>query len=838
MVIMQDSIVAAFFGKPTRPAGLGFGFKFRGTGRKLFAEALLSFLLVFPNLLIAQAKTTFKLEGLDQEVEILRDRWGVSHIYAKTLEDLFFAQGFNAARDRLWQLDVWRRQGEGKLAEAFGRRFLDQDKAARLFLYRGDMEEEFRSYHPEGKRILTAFAEGINAYVDLTRSQPDLLPLEFKLTKSTPGYWRPESSLIRIFGLTRNVTREVTLAQLVNLMGAESVERLLVFEPPTRLKVPEFLDLKLIDDRVLASYHLARAGVTFRPEDISDSAIPSSDRPILAQQLSQPSQDADAVHWKSYASNNWVLSGRLTSSRSPILANDPHRAHLIPSLRYMVHLVGPGWNVIGAGEPAIPGVSLGHNEKISNGLTIFSFPDEEDLYVYDTNPVNSSQYLYMGKWEDMKVIEEVFSVRGGDTARALLKFTRHGPVLYEDAENRKAYALRATWLEHEGTAAYLGSLRINQAQNWQGFLDAMSRHYNPSLNMVYADTAGNIGWFGGSLAPKRPNWNGLLPVPGDGKYEWSGYLEPGMLPSVYNPKEGFFATANQFNLPEDYPYAHVSGHEWSDPFRYDRVWEVLRSGRRFTIGDTMQLQLDELSLPARGLVPLLRALSSPSPEVDSALKLLRGWDYVLSRESTAAAIYELWVQRLHENVFNLYLPAGARPIFGTGSRRVLLRLLYSPDGAFGADPLSGRDALLLKSLEEAATALREKLGPDMGRWKWGDLHHAAYESMLSAAADAPTRRLLDTVSVQRGGDGYTVNNTGFRTSDYRQTGGASYRQVIDLGDFDNSVAINTPGQSGNPGSPHYKDLFSLWAEGKYFPLFFSRDRIEGVTEEVLTLQPK
>lgn len=504
----------------------------------------------------------------------------------------------------------------------------------------------------------------------------------------------------------------------------------------------------------------------------------------------------------------------------------------------MVHLVGPGWNVIGAGEPAIPGVSLGHNEKISNGLTIFSFPDEEDLYVYDTNPVNSSQYLYMGKWEDMKVIEEVFSVRGGDTARALLKFTRHGPVLYEDAENRKAYALRATWLEHEGTAAYLGSLRINQAQNWQGFLDAMSRHYNPSLNMVYADTAGNIGWFGGSLAPKRPNWNGLLPVPGDGKYEWSGYLEPGMLPSVYNPKEGFFATANQFNLPEDYPYAHVSGHEWSDPFRYDRVWEVLRSGRRFTIGDTMQLQLDELSLPARGLVPLLRALSSPSPEVDSALKLLRGWDYVLSRESAAAAIYELWVQRLHENVFNLYLPAGARSIFGTGSRRVLLRLLYSPDGAFGADPLSGRDALLLKSLEEATTALREKLGPDMGRWKWGDLHHAAYESMLSAAADAPTRRLLDTVSVQRGGDGYTVNNTGFRTSDYRQTGGASYRQVIDLGDLDNSVAINTPGQSGDPGSPHYKDLFPLWAEGKYFPLFFSRDRIEGVTEEVLTLQPK
>jgi penicillin amidase len=458
-------------------------------------------------------------------------------------------------------LDIWRRQGEGKLAEAFGKRFLERDIAARLFLYRGDMEKEFKSYHPEGKRILTAFAKGINAYVDLTRSQPDLLPIEFKLTRSAPGDWKPESSLIRIFGLTRNVTREVALAQLVNLMGEAAVERLHVFEPPTRLDVPNGLVLKLIDDRILASYNLARAAVTFRPEDISESAIPSSDRLVVARQLSHPSRDGDRIFSGSYASNNWVISGKLTSSRSPLLASDPHRAHSIPSLRYMVHLVGPGWNVIGAGEPAIPGVSLGHNEKIANGLTIFAYADEEDLYVYDTNPVSPSQYLYMGKWEDMKVVEEVFDVKGGDPARARLKFTRHGPVIYEDLENRKAYALRAAYLEHEGTAVYLGSLRINQARNWQEFLDAMRYHYTPSLNMVYADTGGNIGWIGGSLAPMRPNWKGLLPVTGDGKYEWRGYLDTGKLPAVCNPQEGFFATANQFNLPENYPYVDVSGRE-------------------------------------------------------------------------------------------------------------------------------------------------------------------------------------------------------------------------------------------------------------------------------------
>ncbi len=808
------------------------------TKQVLFAASFLSSVLVFSSPLFAQAKTTYKINGLGQDVEILRDRWGVSHIYARTVEDLFFAQGFNAARDRLWQLDVWRRQGEGKLAEAFGRRFLEKDIAARLFLYRGDLEKEFRSYHPDGKKILTAFARGINAYIDLTRAQPDLLPLEFRLTKSKPGYWKPESSLIRLFGLTRNVTREVALAQLVNLIGKEGAERLHVFEPPTRIEVPEGLDLKLIDDRVLERYNLARAGVTFRPEDIVGNVIPAADRTMVAEHLSQPLEDGDDVDWGSFASNNWVISGKRTSTRGPILASDPHRAHTIPSLRYMVHLVAPGWNVIGAGEPSIPGVSLGHNDRIANGLTIFAYADEEDLYVYDTNPADPSQYLYLGKWENMKFVEEAFDVKGGDPARIRLKFTRHGPVIYEDTKNRKAYALRAVYLEHEGTAVYLGSLRINQARSWQEFLDAMRYHYTPSLNMVYADTGGNIGWMGGSLAPIRLNWNGLLPVPGDGRYEWSGYLDTGKLPTVYNPQEGFFATANQFNLPENYPYVDISGREWSDPYRYDRIAEVLGSGERLTVGDCLKLQLDELSLPARELVPLLSSLNSPKPEVTSALRLLLGWDGVLSKDSAAAAIYELWVQRLHENVFNLYVPPAARAILGGGNRRTLVRLLYSPDGTFGTDPLAGRDAILLKSLEEATTALETKLGPDVGKWKWGSLHHIIYESMLSAAVDPDTRRRLDTASLPRGGDGFTPNNTGFRISDYRQTGGASYRQVIDLGDFDNSLAINTPGQSGDPDSPHYKDLFPLWAEGKYFPLFFSRARIASVTEEVLTLQPK
>jgi penicillin amidase len=378
--------------------------------------------LVQVTVLFAQPKTVHQLKGVSEEVEILRDKWGVSHIYAKTVDDLFFAQGFSAARDRLWQLDLWRRQGEGKLAEAFGKRFLEQDKAARLFLYRGDLEKEFSSYHPEGKKILTAFAKGINAYVDLTRANPDLLSVEFKLTGSTPGYWTPESSLIRIFGLTRNIGREVTIAQLVNLMGTEKVEKLLLFEPATKLEVPKGLDLSLIKSDVLTRYNLARGGINFKPEDIISSEIPASEKPRYAELLSQPSvsQENDPFQ-PAYASNNWTISGRLTSTRKPLLANDPHRVHTVPSLRYIVHLVGPGWNVIGSGEPSLPGVSLGHNEQTANGLTIFSFGDEEDLYVYDTNPADPSQYLYKGQWENMKVVEETFQVKGENQVKAELK---------------------------------------------------------------------------------------------------------------------------------------------------------------------------------------------------------------------------------------------------------------------------------------------------------------------------------------------------------------------------------------------------------------------------------
>jgi penicillin amidase len=781
---------------------------------------------------------TYRVPGLSSEAEIVVDRWGIPHIYGRTMEDLFFAQGFNAARDRLWQLDLWRRQGEGKLAEAFGPRFVDQDRAARLFLYRGNLETELSSYHPQGKEILTAFTHGINAYIDLTRARPELLPIEFRITGARPGHWSITTPLIRIFGLTRNLNREVNLAQLVNIMGAEAVERVSYFQPPTRLEVPKGLDLSLINSSVIGSYNLARAGVVFQASDFTRK-LSKDERVRWAQRLSVPPiGQSDNPFQPMYESNNWTISGRLTATGMPILAGDPHRAQSVPSLRYISHLHGPGWNVIGAGEPALPGISLGHNDRIAYALTIFSFADEEDLYVYDTNPDNPSQYLYQGQWEDMRVVPESIPVRGSDPVAVSLKFTRHGPVLSEDPRNRKSYALRAAYLEHEGTAVYLASLRVDQAQNWEEFVAGMERHYTPSENMVYADVDGNIGWFGCSIAPIRPNWNGMLPVPGNGDYEWQGFLDPRELPRILNPNEGFFASANQYNIPENYPFTSVSGHEWTEPYRFNRILEVLRGGRQFTLGDSVQLQYDEVSLPARDLIPFLNYLSSDDPDVQRALAMLRDWDYVLSKESGAAALYEIWVMQLHENVFARYVPPQVRSLFGQGSRVVLTELLRSPDGAFGNDPSGGRDALVLQSLVEAVDILKTRLGPDMSQWQWGQLHHMTYEHQLAAFVNPEEKVSLNVGPLPMGGDGYTVHNTGFRLSDFNQNTGSSYREVMDPSNWDRSVTINSPGQSGDPNSPHYRDLFPLWAEGSVVPLLYSRDQIMEAAETIFILRPR
>jgi penicillin amidase len=770
-----------------------------------------------------------EVEGLSSEVEILIDRWGVPHIYASKLYDVFFAQGFNAARDRLWQLDLWKRRGDGTLSEVFGESFVEKDRAARLFLFRGDMRAEWLAYASDTKRIVSSFVAGVNAYIQLSRKEPRLLPFEFDLLDYRPATWTPESVVrIRSHGLLWNVVSEASRAKFVRDHGKEALEFRELLQPAHEVEIPEGLDLAEIPDDVLKVYDLATSGVSFERNPNGELVL-SGHPPVSSVRG---------------GSNNWVVAPSRSSSGRPILANDPHRAISVPSLRYIAHLSAPGLDVIGAGEPALPGISIGHNRRAAFGLTIF-YIDQEDLYVYRTRPGKPEEYWYRGRWEPMQVVTERIPVRGAEPVEAELKFTRHGPVVYEDPRRRLAIGVRAAWLE-PGMSPYLGSIESMRSQNWDQFLAAMNRWGLPPENLVYADVDGDIGWKPGGLAPIRPNWDGLLPVPGDGRYEWAGFRNADELPVEHNPTRGWIATANHMNLPSGYP--HALGFEWVLPYRYQRIRQALQPRQQLTLEDMRKLQIDYQSVSARRVVALLEGLSSPDAGVQRALKMLRGWNGSLDPSSAPAALYEIWFHRhlVHAlmanwvedpRILQAVLSDDDLDPFEAGNVELWISRLEAPESWRGADPLQARNGALLSSLAAAIEEVERLLGNDWDDWSWGRLHKAEMRHPLSALLEEDERAKVDVGPAARGGSGATVNNTWYGLRDLVQLYGASFRMVLDVGNWDDSTAMNSPGQSGDPSSPHYRDLFDAWAGDESFPLLYGRDRIEAATEQRILLRP-
>lgn len=738
---------------------------------------------------LAQIDGSLSVPGLEQQVEILRDRWGVAHIYAKTVHDLFFAQGYVAAQDRLYQIEIWRRTGSGELAEVFGPEYASRDRIARLVRYRGDMEAEWASYSPHSRDIATAFTSGINAYVKQNR---DNLPIEFELLGFEPGVWEPTDVLLRIAGLlmVRNVSREIARSKMVAQLGVEATQNWFPTDPPQELRPDPDVDLAGIDDRVTREYRRAVSIPVLRTED---------------------------------GSNNWVVNSELSATGAPLLASDPHRSVILPSLRYLVHLNGPGWNVIGSGEPALPGVAIGHNERVGWGFTIVQY-DAADLFVERTNPENRNQYLLQGDWLDMRVEHEELRIKGHDQpAQVELRFTHNGPVIWEDPDNDRVVALR--WAGQEpGTAGYLGSLALDQVEDWDGFVEAMRAWKVPAENIVYADVDGNIGWIPAGLMPVREGWSGLLPVPAHtGRYRWSGFREIEELPQILNPDAGFVATANHNILPEGYP--HDLGFDWSAPYRFERINEVLEQRGKFTVEDFKRLQHDEMSLPARELIKMLRNMSDPDSR---AIAMFHEWDYVLDADSGAAALFEAWMKRLPSKYVSSQAPPSARELVAQYLQlpRLIAGLRDAPD--------QERRAIMTESLDEAFAELSLTLGSDSATWRWGTLHTIGFRHPLS---NSSTRQaVFDLEPVERGGDGFTPNAT--RGAGYSQSSGASYRHILDLADWDRSVFTSTPGQSGQPGSPHYADLLPMWAEHRYAPLLFSREAVEENTANRLLLLPE
>ncbi len=779
--------------------------------------------------------TTLRLSGLQEPVEIIKDRWGISHIYAQNEHDLFFAQGYSAARDRLFQFELWRRQATGTVAEILGPRELKRDIGTRLQMFRGDLKRELNHYHPRGEAIINDFVDGVNAYIDEAAATPDQLPLEFGLLGITPQKWTPEVVISRHQGLLSNVRQELNFGRAVAAIGAEQVRELEWFrQVDPILELDPAIDGALLSADILELYTAYRGTVQFQPEDIVVAEARNDPESFRRLARAVPNEFELTSTRDAIGSNNWVVHGSRTLSGYPLMVNDPHRSQQAPSLRYYVHLNAPGWNVIGGGEPEIPGVSIGHNDYGAWGLTVFG-QDNEDLYVYETNPANSNQYKYLGRWEDMEVIPDTINVEGQAPVEVELKYTRHGPVLYEDTEHHVAYALRAAWRDI-GSSPYLASLRMDQAKTWEEFREACAYSRIPSENFVWADVDKNIGYQAVGVSPIRPHHSGLVPVPGDGRYEWDGYLPIKALPHVKNPEKGFFGTANNFLVLGEYDYWEALHYTWGDEFRAKRIDEVLRSGRMHTVVDMMRLQHDELAIPSRLLVPFLRDLPIDDANVEKARDLLLEWDFVLDRDSVAAAVYVSWERRLHDAMFELAVPEAVRPYLRGLNLKRMIDWLAVPDGRFGDDPVAGREGMLTRTLALAVGDLNERFGPDMSTWQYGQekFKHALIHHPMTAAVSEEIRRKIDVGPLPRGGYNRTVHNTGGGDNN---TSGASFRIIADTEDWDNSVGTSNPGQSGDPDSPHYRDLFELWARGKYFPVFFTREKIESVAEETFVLQP-
>ncbi|HUF49791.1 MAG TPA: penicillin acylase family protein [Longimicrobiales bacterium] len=723
---------------------------------------------------LSQLDGEIPLPGLRAPVTVLRDSMGVPHIYASNVDDLFLAQGFVQAQDRLWQMDMYHRTFSGRLSEIFGASYNEHDAKMRLLQYRGPWDDsEFTSYHPDGRRIFESFARGVNAYID---HAGDRLPVEYRLTGLRPLRWTPQASLLRTQTAMPlgDARAELSLARQVVEFGAAEANRRARPSPYRDLVVPADVDLTAIDDSVVAGLAGMRTGIV-RP-------------PLLPQYqrwLDALPRENNGAQENSPGSNNWAVSGRLTATGKPFVANDPHRNVANPSIRYIVHLNAPGWDMIGATEAPLPGVAIGHNGRFGWGLTIVG-TDQSDVYVERLNPSNRDQVMFRGQWENIRT--EYDTIRGPDSRVMRVvahRFSRHGPIFHIDSTRNLAYAMKST-MHLPGSAGYVSTLRYNSLANCREFLDAQVYYFAPTENMVCGDADGNIAWQASAAAPKRPNWHGRLPVPGTGAYEWDGLRDD--LPREFNPERGWIATANHDIHPPGYdpPLFFKQG---SATARYDRLASILSSGTRFTLEDMRRLQLDSYLLNGARDIALFNGWTASTPELERLRAMIASWDGMRRRESAAAALHNFVASRI---------TAAAR----------------AEDS-----PPAQRRQLLETALQQGRDELVSRQGADPAQWRWGLIQRSELPHPLVRAYDIP--------AVERSGGANTVAATG-----------ATYRQIIDTADFDRSIVTNAPGQSAQPFSPFYANLVASYGRGDYYTLPYSRPAVERAARHRLTLTPR
>ena len=771
-------------------------------------------------------KDIIQVKGIVNKVEVLRDKWGINHIYAKNQNDLFFSQGYLAAKDRLFQFEIWRRQATGTVAEILGEQELKRDIGTRLFKYRGDLETELNHYHPEGSEIINSYVRGVNAYIDEINKAPEKLPLPFKILDIKPKLWTPEVVISRHQGLLGNIGSELQIGRAVAILGEEKVKKLLWFHPKEPiLKLDSKINKELLFENILEPYFSFRRPIEFKENIINKEFAKNQ----ITNKIINNVEDSLAI-----GSNNWVVSGAKTFDGNTYMANDPHRTIAVPSLRYMTHLISPKWNVIGGGEPEIPGISIGHNDYGSWGLTVFR-TDGEDLYQYDLNPNNHQEYMFNGEWTKIKTIKEIINIKGQKPKEIELNYTHHGPITYINKEKNIAYAVKCAWLE-PGGSPYLASLRMDQAKTWEEFREACNYSNIPGENMIWADKEGNIGWQAVGIAPIRNGFSGLVPIPGDGSHEWDGYLPIVEKPSEYNPERGFIATANQNVTPKEYKNWNAIGYSWSDPYRGDRVNEFLNKDNELNIEKMKILQVDVTSLPAKILVTFLNKIPLKESEDEIKGKLFN-WDYKLSPNSIAASIYVSWENEIKKQAVQEFVPDDAKNFIKSIQLKKIIDWIENPTKEFfGSNPIKGRDDFIKKTFKQSITNLKENLGNNIEDWRYGQekFKHIKIAHPIGGIVNNETANKLNLQTLPRGGNAYTPGSTGGNNN---QSSGASFRIIVNTGNWDESIASNTPGQSGDPDSPFYRNLYEDWAKDKYFPLYYSKEKIKSVTYKQTILLP-
>ena len=802
-----------------------------------------------------QVSGEIRLAGLEKPVDVYRDAYGIPHIYAATSHDLFFAQGYVHAQDRFWQMDAWRHIGAGRMAEMFGDGQLDTDRFLRTLGWARVAQKELETLDPTTKAYLQAYADGVNAY--LADHQGSQLSLEYAVlglinSDYRPEPWEPLNTLtwakVMAWDLGGNLRNEIQRARLLKTLTLEQLAE---------------IDPVYPDDHpyIVPGFKLSNQ-VSPAADQASAYALPA-----IASTLAQAQANLDGGYRgvlgqpdSGLGSNNWVIGGKLTSTGKPLLADDMHLGIQMPSIWYQVglHCQPKGEacpvDVTGYSFAGAPGVVVGHNDRIAWGFTNVG-PDVQDLFIEKINPQNPNQYEVNGQWQDMELVKETIQVAGAEPVELTVRYTRHGPVIsdtYSGLEGFKdesgvtlpdEFVVALAWTALEPSRTFQSLLLLNQAGNWDEFLEAAALFDVPSQNLIYADVDGNIGYHTPGRIPMRAKGDGSLPVPGwNDEYAWTGYIPFDELPNTYNPPQGYIATAN--NAVAGPEYAHLITTDFDLGFRAERIVEMIETAPGPIDAAYIQtIHGDNKNLSAEFMVPLLLDLPAGDARQERARQLLANWDYQSHMDSAPAALYEVFWRNLlavtfHDDLPERYWPTGNSRWFET-----VRQLADKPDSSWwdrsDTSEVENRDQMLALAFSQALDEIEKLQGSNPESWNWGDLHGAEFENQtLGQSGIAPIEALFNRGPYRSSGGSSLVNATGWNPLDpYHLVSVPSQRMIVDLSNLSASLALHTTGQSGHAYHPNYTSMIDPWRLIEYTPMLWGREQVEQNATDALLLTP-